>query len=96
MYQSNGVQSRIAAMQCASFGSIQSRMLQCASVVSSVEFTRACCNALQYSEVRLRLLRYASVRGTEMVGAFANVICHLDRTLDPVQRSKSNKLAQCT
>ena len=39
-------------------------------------------------------LRYASVRGTEMVGAFVNVIYyHLDRALDPVQRGKSNKLA---
>ena len=46
-----------------------------------------------YSEVRLRLSRYASVRGTEMVGAFVNVMYHLDRPLDPVQRGSSNKLA---
>ena len=45
------------------------------------------------AEVRLRLSRYASVRGTEMVGAFVNVIYHLDRALDPVQRGNSNKLA---
>jgi len=79
-------------LQCASFGSIQSRMLQCASVVFIFGRAHSRNAAMRFGSiriqrypVRLRLSRYASVRGTEMVGAFVNVICHLDRALDPVR-----------